>query len=368
MIALNETNEYAAEVAFTLPLDSDPLTGLTGWTFTLGQVQIKLPGQPWANADLLKIVEKGYGRFCVRLTAAQCMVAGDVFVRADIDGTQYYFGADVIGLLGGDIQENSSIGSVSFYLPLATDPINGTPLLAYDWTEGGTYPSTTPRVRICLPDGVYQDADVALIETIGYGGFKLNLSAAHTTKRGKVFVYANVPGYQRFEGYGTILGIGTASGSPTPPGPTPVPAPYTPDDEEYVNQVAHGLNRLAEQFRSGDANYGVHNEAAQPLSDFLGPFTPNVTSGGEVEVPVIEDVTITNHLQKALNRLPAQFRSGALAYDAPATTTQEEVIGTFTPSAPSAPFEITVPDVAPGVAGHVATALSRLPAQFRSSE
>lgn len=369
MIALNETNEYAAEVAFTLPLESDPLTGLTGYTFTLGEVQIKLPGQPWANADLVKIVEKGYGRFCVRLTAAQTMVAGDVFVRATVSGTQYYLGSDVIGLLGGDIQESSSTGSVSFYLPLATDPINGTPLLAYDWTEGGTYPSTTPRVRVCLPDAVYVDADVALIETVGYGGFKLNLSAAHTVKRGKVFVWAEVPGYQRSEGYCTILGIGTAGGgSPTPPGPTPVPVPITPDDATYTNQVALGLNRLAEQFRSGTANYGAPHEVGQPLSDFLGTFTPNVTGNFEVTVPAVADVTVTNHLQMALNRLPAQFRSGALAYNAPQTTTVQDVVGTFTPSSPSTPFEIAAPTVAAGVPSHVSEAINRLPAQFRSVE
>lgn len=369
MIALNETNEYAAEVAFTLPLESDPLTGLTGYTFTLGEVQIKLPGQPWADAALVKIVEKGYGRFCVRLTSAQTLVAGDVFVRAVVAGTQYYLGSDVIGLLGGDIQESSSTGSVSFYLPLATDPINGTPLLAYDWTEAGAYPSTTPRVRVCLPDGVYTDADVALIETVGYGGFKLNLSALHTVKRGKVFVWAEVPGYQRFEGYCTILGVGTAGGStPTPPGPTPVPAPYVPGDAEYVNQLALGLGRLAEQFRSGTADYGVRDEAPQSLTDFLGPFTPNVTADVEVDVPVSADVTVTNHLQQALNRLPTQFRSGALAYDLPTTTTTEEVVGTFVPSTPTT-TEITIPVVTtPGASNHVEVALSRLPQQFRSAE
>lgn len=242
MIALNETNEYAAEVAFNLPLASDPLTGLTGHSFTLGEVQIKLPGQSWQNATLAKIVEKGYGRFAVRLTSTQTTTAGDVFVRAVVSGTQTYFGGDVIGELGGDIPVGGT-GSVAFFLPDAIDPYSNPPLTG---TPASVF--SPGDVRVCLPDAAYVDADIAQIEEIGFGGYKLNLTALQTAKKGKVFIYASVSGYQPFEGYGTILGVGASSGSGTGGGsePEPVPLPVQPGTALYVDHAAAAISRLCE--------------------------------------------------------------------------------------------------------------------------
>lgn len=364
MIALNETNDYAAEVAFTLPLDSDPLTGLTGWTFTLGEVQLKLPVGGWFNVPVVKIVEKGYGRFCVRLDSTQTTNQGDVYIKADIDGTQWYFGSDVIGVLGGDIPKDGA-GSVSFYLPLATDPVNGAPLTGYDWTEGGTYTTTTPRVRYCLPDGAYQDADISMIEEIGFGGFKLNFTAAHTVKAGKVFVYAEVPGYQRFEGYGTILGAGVAEEPAPIPEPTPLPVPIVYGDPEYNNHYALALNRLPQQFRSGTLEYGLAASPGSSLEEILGVYIPPVINY-EVVIPTVETPGVSNHLAAALNRLPQQFRSGELIYDMPADTTAEEIAGVYVP--PVIEYSIPVPAVAPAVTNHVVAALDRLPQQFKSGE
>jgi hypothetical protein len=247
MIALNETLEYAAEVAFTLPLDSDPLTGLTGHTFVLGQVKVKLPGQAWANVAVSKIVEKGYGRFAARLTSSQTTTAGDVFLTADVPGAQFYFGTDVIDVLGGDIGVGSSGGSIPFFLADATDPLNNVPLFAHTFTTG--------QVRLCLPDGVYQDADISQIENIGSGGYRLKLTAAQTAKRGKAFIYANVPGAQRFEGYVTILGTGAAEEEEESGGGVVIPTPVVFGDPTYINQLARALNRLPQQFRSGTLNY-----------------------------------------------------------------------------------------------------------------
>lgn len=249
MIALNETNEYAAEVAFNLPLSSDPLTGLTGHTFVLGEVQIKLPGQAWANAALVKIVEKGYGRFAVRLTSAQCAVAGDVFVRATVANTQNYYGSDVIGELGGDIPVGGT-GSVGFYLPDAIDPFNNPPLTNHSFTLG--------QVRMCLPDGLYTDVPLVQIEEVGYGGYKVNLTTANTAKRGKVFIYVNVPNYQPFESYGTILGVSVAAGtSPgTSPEPVPVPVNLAPSIG-YMDLRTHAVNRLCEYSKSGGFSAGT---------------------------------------------------------------------------------------------------------------
>lgn len=248
MIALNETNEYAAEVAFNLPLAADPLTGLTGHSFVLGEVQIKLPGGAWADASLAKIVEKGYGRFAVRLTSGQTGNAGDVFVRATVSGTQNYFGGDVIGVLGGDIPENGT-GSVLFFLPDETDPYNNPPLTGHTFVLG--------EVRMCLPDGLYADVPLVQIEEVGYGGYKVNLLAGDTVKKGKVFIYAEVAGYQPFEGYGTILGVGSASSVVTPPTPIEVPVGEVVATTTYMDFLTSSVGRLCEYSKSGNFSAGV---------------------------------------------------------------------------------------------------------------
>jgi hypothetical protein len=355
MIALNESNAYAREVAFTLPLESDPLTGLTGWTFTLGEVQIRVPGGGWIDAQLSQIVEKGYGRFCVRLTSGQVATAGDVYIRAVIDGAQPYFGSDVIGPLGGDIGVDSE-GSVPFFLPSATDPIFGAPLTGHTFVLG--------QVRMCLPDAIYVDVPLVQIEEMGYGGYRVNLTAADTVKHGKVFVYALVPDYQRFEGYCTILDAqGVAEPEPAPE-PEPVPVPIVYGDPEYVNQYAIALNRLPQQFRSGDLDYGQINSVAPSLESFLGEYTPPAIEY-DVVVPTIEDDGISNHLAGALSRLPQQFRSGTLVYTIEAETTPEEIVGVYTP--PAIEYDISLPVIVDeATTPHLAAALERLPQQFRS--
>lgn len=248
MIALNETNDYAAEVAFNLPLSSDPITGLTGHAFTLGEVQIKLPGLAWADADLAKIVEKGYGRFCVRLAPGQCTTAGDVFVRATVSGTQNYFGGDVIGVLGGDIPVGEE-GSISFFLPDEDDPIDGSPLTGHTFATG--------EIRICLPNDTYEDVDTSQIEEVGYGGYKVNLTEEQTATRGKAFLYANVTGYQPFEGYTTILGTGVATSSAEVPTPIAVPNTALYPTALTMDLITGAVNRLCEYSKSGNFDLGV---------------------------------------------------------------------------------------------------------------
>lgn len=240
-IALNETDPTAAEVAFNLPLISNPSMPLTGHTFVLGEVQILLPGQFWMNVNPLQIVEKGYGRYCVRLTAAQCTTAGSVFIRANVSGAQPYFGYDRIGVFAGDIPQGLP-GALVFYLPNATDPIFGSPVTGHTFVAG--------EVRVCLPGGVYADATVTNITEIGYGAYALALTSSQTVNRGKVFVYANVSGAQVFEGYETISATNVTTSTST--GGTvvvPVTSPVAPGSPLYVDHVTIAVNRLPQQFR-----------------------------------------------------------------------------------------------------------------------
>lgn len=246
MIALNETNEYAAEVPFTLPLASDPLTGLTGHTFVLGEVQIKLPSDPnnWVNVAINKIVEKGYGRFCARLTAPQCTTAGIVPILANVAGSseQPFFGVETIGELGGDVPVGGT-GYIVFYLPDAIDPVYGAPISNADFTASGT-------LRICLPDDVYRDATVgekAAVINLGNGGYAFPLTTTHTVKKGKVFIYAEYPNAQRFEDYVVVLGVGASATTP-PSSPTLVASSSTATSAvvSSVDHVTAALERLCE--------------------------------------------------------------------------------------------------------------------------
>lgn len=251
MIALNETNEYAAEVAFTLPLVSDPLTGLTGWTFTLGEVQVKLPGGAWTNVAVNKIVEKGYGRYCARLTSSQTTTAGIVSILANVSGAQPYFGVDTIGELGGDIPQLST-GYMPFYLPNETDPVYGAPVSTANFSSSGT-------LRICLPDAVYRDAttaEKAAVINLGNGGYLFTLDSSLTTKKGKAFLYASYTGAQRFEGYSTILGFGAATTSATTLTPISVPNTLTSPTSTLKDLITAAAGRLCEYSKSGNFDAG----------------------------------------------------------------------------------------------------------------
>lgn len=242
MIALNETNEYAAEIPFTLPLASDPLTGLTGHTFVLGEVQIRLPGAgSWVNVAVTKIVEKGYGRFCARLTADQCTTAGPVALLANVAGSaeQPYVGVETIGQLGGDIAVGGE-GYIFIYLPDETDPVYGAPVSDADFTASGT-------LRICLPNDVYRDAttsEKAAVLNLGNGCYAFPLTSNLTGTRGKVFIYAEYPGAQRFEDYSTILGLGSAP-VVTPPSPTPAPVTSSSVATTLATEIDHTTAAIA---------------------------------------------------------------------------------------------------------------------------
>lgn len=220
MIAVGETVPSAAEVPFFLPLSSDPInSGLTLHDFTnnasTGEVQIKLPGGNFFNVLGSQIVEKGFGRYCVQLTSAQTANAGTVYIRVVISGNtgQPYSGFEPIGTAPGDIAVGGS-GVFVFGLPNASDPIFGAPITGHSFTLG--------EVQICVPGGSYANASLSDIAEIGDGLYTLTLHGTATANRGKDFVYVNVSGSQRFEGYATILGAGS-SGATTIDYVTPSP-------------------------------------------------------------------------------------------------------------------------------------------------
>jgi hypothetical protein len=248
VIAAGETDPTAAEVPFFLPLTADTFTGpgLTGHTFVLGEVQIKLPGAGWVNADLSAIKEKGYGRYVVQLDSAQTTTPGVVYIRANVSGAQPYSGVEEIGTAGGDIIENDATARIPFYLASRTNPVN-TPITGWGFSAG--------EVRVCLPGGTYADAVVANIAEVGFGAYELILTTAQTAHRGKIFIYVLTATAQRYEAAATILspavGIGGTVGGGTGTIPsTAVTSPLSTNAAGYVDHVAAALNRLPMQYRS----------------------------------------------------------------------------------------------------------------------
>lgn len=242
MIALGETDPTSAEVPFFLPMAASPLLGLAGHVFALGEVTLALPGGGPFSAATSQIVEKGFGRYCVRLAPSQCAVGGNVYVRAVVTGAQPYTGVEEIGTAGGDMYEGIG-GRVPFNLPNSTDPIFGSPLTGHTFTLG--------EVQVCLPRTGYVNALLGNIFEIGFGAYELAIPAA-SALRGKVFVFAQVTGAQRFEGFATILNVGSGPTPipPTPPGPTPVPVPPQLAAAAFVDHVASALGRIPMQWRS----------------------------------------------------------------------------------------------------------------------
>lgn len=88
MIFVDESVDAQREIPFHLPDSNDPLTGITGHTFATGEVLVRLPGGVYANADISRVVEKGYGDYALQLTDAQVATAGKVYLRASVSGAQ----------------------------------------------------------------------------------------------------------------------------------------------------------------------------------------------------------------------------------------------------------------------------------------
>lgn len=256
MIALNEPNEYAAEVPFTLPLENDPLTGLTGYAFTLGEVQIRLPGAgAWVNVAVAKIVEKGYGRYAARLTSSQVGVAGAVSIYATATGAQPYRGTETIGMTGGDIAIGGT-GYLMAYLPNADDPVYGAPASGPFSSLGGfggglagglamPLGGSGAGVRVCYQNATYIDVPNTSVVEFGFGLYGIPVTTANTVLRGKIYYYLEAAGYQRFESYSTVL-TGLQVADIVPAGPTPVAAPLVLTSPQYFGHVAHALTRLCE--------------------------------------------------------------------------------------------------------------------------
>lgn len=244
MIGLNEDQEYAAEVPFTLPLASNPLTGLSGHTFVLNEVRVCLPGSGglWIAIAVNKIREVGFGMFAARLLSTQTTAAGSVLINAEVAATQPYRGSEIIGTLGGDLGV-ASAGYLFFYLPQASDPVYGAPITGDFAAKPGAV------CKVAWPDAAFVDVTLADVVEFGNGLYGIPYDAADSVKRGKAYVYATCDDAQPWVSWYSILDATTFAPTPDEDVPTPVPSPYTATAPQYVDMVDVALSLLAEQYK-----------------------------------------------------------------------------------------------------------------------
>jgi hypothetical protein len=97
MIFVGETDDDARELAFHLPDENDPLTGIEGHVHSTGEVLVRLPGSAaYVNADVTRVAEKGYGDYALKLTDAQVAEKGKIYIRVAVAGAQPWTGYEDI--------------------------------------------------------------------------------------------------------------------------------------------------------------------------------------------------------------------------------------------------------------------------------
>lgn len=219
MIQTGETSDVAAEVLVFLPDQTNPTQGITGYVFTLGEAKIKPPGAgAFTNVALDHIIERGFGWYALRATAAQRAVAGELaYDVTPLTLAQPDRGSEIIGTVGGEIAQGSA-GFIPFYLPNEIDPVYGPPVTGHVFVLG--------EVKLSLPGGAFTNVPLTSIVELGGGIYGVVLSPTDTANRGKAIVYADVPGAQLASGYRSIVNPAAVAAAAYPYISTPPAGPF----------------------------------------------------------------------------------------------------------------------------------------------
>lgn len=219
MILLGETDPNGREIPFHLS-EEDPTIPITGHAFSTGELQLKLPGAGYVNANVANVVEKGFGDYALRLTAGQVVTEGWAYLYANVasgadPNAQPWSSAEQIGTQaqGIFVGETADLKrEVMFHLPDSTNPLTPVTLHAF----------LTGEVKICVPGGTYVNADVTRIVEKGFGDYALKLTGAQVVAKGKLYLYVNVPGAQKWSAWYEIVDQVTGtSGQATLANPSP---------------------------------------------------------------------------------------------------------------------------------------------------
>lgn len=260
MIALGELSPAAAEVQFRLLDVTNPIFNqITGHDFSnnqsTGEVRMQLPGGVWFNPVGSQIVEKGHGWYAVQLSSSQTTTAGLIALHVVVTGAQPIFDVEEIDISGGDFANNETTAQIPFFLPNATDPINGAPITGHVFVAG--------EVQICFPGSVFANANLANIVELGYGGYALKLSQSQTLARGKIYLYVNIGSSSEPAGVVATCLSATASAAAAASG-TVVTAVSTAGYPAQIDHIAAGVRRLPSQF-------AIKTKIVALLKAMLGP-------------------------------------------------------------------------------------------------
>jgi hypothetical protein len=208
---VGETNAYAREMPFHLAPASNPIGGVPGHAFVLGEVRVRVPGAGYVDVALANIVDRENGDYAAILTTAQVALRGTAYLEATVAGTVLWTSEEKIG---GTI----GVGEVGAHFPFHMTKLDGTPLTGDPST---VFATGDVKIRVPGPTGSV-NATIANVVEIGYGDFALVLDAGQVAAKGKAYIYAKTTASQVWTSYITIetpSGVGTATITAVSPAP-----------------------------------------------------------------------------------------------------------------------------------------------------
>lgn len=182
MPILINTSGSEAELPFSI-FDNDN-TPVTGYSFSTGDVKVRVPGGVFVDADISNIVECGNGQYVLQLEASQTATEGAVFVAFSDGSERDFFGYEMV--------------------TSATDEVLEIPFSVYDGDGvGQTGITFSPGdLTIRMPGQTsFSSADEGNIEEVGFGQYVLVLTEGERAVPGAIFVYYDDGINQRYYGY-----------------------------------------------------------------------------------------------------------------------------------------------------------------------
>lgn len=225
-----------AELPFAI-YDNDGVPQ-TGYSFTLGDVQVRAPGDvAFSDVATSDIYECGHGQYVVRLSAAQTADEGAVLVYFSDGANRDFAGYEMVCTGTDEVLE------IPFAIYAGTDTV-------LDGVEG--YSFTTGDVEIRLPGQTsFSNATVANIVEYGLGQYALVLTELERADPGAIMIFFSDGVNKDYFGYELNATDTTGTGGVTPdPEPTlPVLAPAAAPELEPFSHVAAMLDLLPEYAR-----------------------------------------------------------------------------------------------------------------------
>jgi hypothetical protein len=235
----------AAEVMFQLASGINPNNPVTGQDFTTGTyVSLWLPVfGAFVAVPSSQIVEKGFGTYAVRLTALQTALDGTAYVFA------YVPGVSQPSRVQSDIVSPGlpARRELPFVIMPLSDPVydSGGLGLGHSFTLGEV------QTRFSTDSG-FANVSLGQIAERGYNMYAVVLTGSQrAVQTDDALVAFNSSSPVPFVPFVAEWDMIVSSyGRPTPAPPTP-PPPYTPPPSlGPVDQVALGVNRLCQQFKT----------------------------------------------------------------------------------------------------------------------